>query len=138
MHLQGWHQGAPRTKHRVQVPKTKSVRQGNGYLWQEQGETIPLPVEQDGLFTRRLRNRPPGQELAHIFYEGDRGTMNFTDMMTKFRALYHFIKRQQKHRDTFGAHPIRGVLIETTDERRARKLMRLAEHPLVSGTKPSG
>ncbi len=64
--------------------------------------------------------------------------MNLTDMMSKMRALYHFIKRQQKHREAFGIHPIRAVLIETTNEHRARKLMQLAEHPLVSGTKRAG
>ena len=55
------------------------------------------------------------------------------DMLKKFRAYYHFIKRQQKHREAFGVHPIRAVLIETTTEARARKLMELAEHPAVIG-----
>src|SRR5437867_1838887 len=64
--------------------------------------------------------------------------MTLTDMMSKMRALYYFIKRQQKHREVFGIHPIRAVLIETTNEHRARKLMQLAEHPLVSGTKRAG
>src|SRR5436190_6194123 len=59
--------------------------------------------------------------------------MNLTDMMSKMRALYHFIKRQQKHREAFGVHPIRAVLIETTDEPRARKLMELVQHPMVIG-----
>src|SRR5437867_13379970 len=64
--------------------------------------------------------------------------MTLTDMMSKMRALYYFIKRQQKHREVFGIHPIRAVLIETTNEHRARKLMQLAEHPLVSGTTRAG
>jgi len=49
----------------------------------------------------------------------------------KFRAYYHFIKRQAKHKEAFDVHPIRAVLIETTDETRARKLMDLAQHPVV-------
>jgi hypothetical protein len=53
--------------------------------------------------------------------------------MHQFVADYHFIKRQQKHKGAFGIHPIRAVLIETTDESRARKLMELAEHPVVIG-----
>ncbi len=55
------------------------------------------------------------------------------NMLKKFRAYYHFIKRQQKHKGAFGIHPIGAVLIETTDEPRARELMELAEHPAVIG-----
>jgi hypothetical protein len=51
----------------------------------------------------------------------------------KFRAYYYFIKRQQKHKDAFGIHPIRAVLIETKDEARAKQLMNLVHHPLVCG-----
>ena len=59
--------------------------------------------------------------------------MPMADMLKKLRAYYHFIKRQQKHKEAFGVHPIRAVLIETTDEPRARKLMELAQHPAVIG-----
>src|SRR5205823_14795640 len=72
-------------------------------------------------------------QVAHFFYEADRGTMNAADMLQKLRAYFHFIKRQQKHREAFGVHPIRAVLIETTDEARGRKLMELVNHPLVCG-----
>lgn len=51
----------------------------------------------------------------------------------KFRGYYHFVKRQQKHKDAFGVHPIRAVLVETTSETHARKLMELAQHPAVVG-----
>ncbi len=65
--------------------------------------------------------------------------MPMADMLKKFRAYYHFIKRQQKHKEAFGVHPIRAVLVETTGEARARKLMELAEHPAVIGaSKRSG
>ncbi|PYS38642.1 MAG: hypothetical protein DMG14_16875 [Acidobacteria bacterium] len=49
------------------------------------------------------------------------------------RAYYHLIKRLQKHREHFGVHPIRAVLIETTDEARGRKLMELVRQPVVIG-----
>src|SRR5947207_3321851 len=49
----------------------------------------------------------------------------------KAPGVPHFIKRQQIHKDAFGVHPIRAVLVETTDERRARKLMELAGSPPV-------
>lgn len=55
------------------------------------------------------------------------------DMLKKLRAYYHFVKRQQKHKDAFGVHPVRAVLIETMDEPRARSLMELAQHYGVIG-----
>src|SRR5205085_2389048 len=57
-----------------------------------------------------------------------------TDMFKKFRGYYHFIKKQQKHREAFGVHPVRAVLVETIDEARGKRLMELATHPLVCGT----
>lgn len=54
-------------------------------------------------------------------------------MLKKLRTYHHFIKRQQKHKQAFGVHPIRAVLIETTDEPRARRLMELARQPAVLG-----
>jgi len=59
--------------------------------------------------------------------------MVITDMLKKFRGYYHFIKKEQKHREAFGVHPIRAVLVETTDEARGRRLMDLAAHPLLCG-----
>lgn len=53
---------------------------------------------------------------------------------SKLGAYHHFIKRQQIHRDAFGVDPIRAVLVETTDEPRARKLMHLASSPPVVGS----
>src|SRR5579871_1068166 len=65
--------------------------------------------------------------------------MPMSYMLKKFRAYYHFIKRQQKHKAAFGVHPIRAVLVETTSEARARKLMELAQHSAVVGeSKRSG
>src|SRR5207237_8369372 len=46
---------------------------------------------------------------------------------------FHFCKREQSHKEAFGIHPVRAVLIETTDEARARRLMQLVNHPLVCG-----
>ena len=64
--------------------------------------------------------------------------MPMADMRTKLRAYRHFIK-QQLHVEPFGVHPIRAVLIETTDEPRARKLMGLTHEPVVMGnSKRSG
>jgi hypothetical protein len=54
-------------------------------------------------------------------------------MLKKLRGYYHFIKKQQRHREVFGIHPVRAVLVETTDEARGKKLMELANHSLVCG-----
>ncbi|MGP8247006.1 MAG: hypothetical protein ACLQVN_21120 [Bryobacteraceae bacterium] len=81
----------------------------------------------------RFTDRPEDHRLGHFCYEADRGSMVMTDMLKKFRGYYHFIKKQQKHREAFGVHPIRAVLVETTDEARGKKLMELVGHPLVAG-----
>ncbi|HLK63282.1 MAG TPA: replication-relaxation family protein [Bryobacteraceae bacterium] len=126
-------QGSSVGGHKVDVPRVISSRRGNDYLWQETGEVVRLPVEPDALFTLRFGNRLAGEQCAHFVYEADRGTMVATDMLRKFRAYYHFIKRQQRHKTAFGVHPVRAVLIETTDEARAKRLMELVHHPLVAG-----
>jgi hypothetical protein len=134
LELVAWGQGAQLAGHKVQVPAFKSGRQGGDYLWWQTEEVERLPVEPDGLFSLRFSSRAPqDQQISHFFYEADRGTMNSTAMLKKLRAYYHFVKRQQKHKDAFGIHPIRAVLIETTDEKRARRLMELVNHPLVCG-----
>lgn len=130
VHLIDWRQGSALKSH-VLVPRIKSVRdQGNTYRWHEADHSERLPVEPDALFTLRFGD---DDKIAHFCYEADRGTMTPSDMLRKFRAYYHFIKKQQKHKDAFGVHPVRAVLVETTDEARATKLMKLVHHPLVYG-----
>ena len=131
--LETWAQGGQLAGRKAAVPRVRSDRQGGQTFWRETNETERLPVEPDALFTLRFPNRRQDQQLAHFFYEADRGTMNSTDMMKKFRAYYHFIKKQQAHRQAFGIHPVRAVLTETTNEVRAKKLMTLVNHPLVCG-----
>jgi hypothetical protein len=131
--LEAWRQGGPLTGRKVEVPRVKSTRNGDRHFWEESVETERLPVEPDGLFTLRFLDRPEESQLAHFFYEADRGSMNSTDMLKKLRAYHHFVKRQQRHKESFGIHPVRAVLVETTDESRARRLMQLVHHPLVCG-----
>jgi hypothetical protein len=97
------------------------------------GQATRLPVEPDALFSLHFSNRPAEQQVSHFCYEADRGSMPLADMLKKFRAYYHFIKRRQLHTQAFRVHPIRAVLIETTTEARARKLMELAQHLAVIG-----
>jgi len=131
--LEMWRQGGQVVGHKVAVPKVRSSKVGSEVFLQEVDETERLPVEPDAVFTLRFRDRPEGQQLTHFCYEADRGSMVMTDMLKKFRGYYHFIKKQQKHREAFGIHPIRAVLVETTDEARGKKLMELVGHPLVAG-----
>ena len=133
--LAAWRQGAELRGNKVHVPEIRSRRMDgtNDYAWEERDQTIRLPVEPDAMFSLRLRERQAEEQLLHFCYEGDRGSMPMADMLKKFRAYYYFIKRQQKHKVAFGVHPIRAVLVETTSEQRARKLMDLAQHPAVVG-----
>jgi hypothetical protein len=133
--LAAWHQGAELRGHKVEVPEIKSrrVESGNDYSWEESDNLVRLPVEPDAMFSLRLLGRSAADQFHHFCYEADRGTMPMADMLKKFRAYYHFIKRQQKQRKAFGVHPIRAVLIETTDEQRARKLMEIVHHRAVLG-----
>ena len=130
--LGSWRQGAELRGHKAEVPEISSrrVEGSNEYVWEEHDNRMQrLPVEPDALFSLRFADG----RISHFCYEADRGTMPAADMLKKLRAYYHFIKRQQKHKDAFGVHPIRAVLIETTDEPRARKLMELTQHPGVIG-----
>jgi hypothetical protein len=130
--LAPWHHGAELRGHKAEVPEMISSRVAgsNEYVWREHdNRTQKLPVEPDAVFSLQFQDG----RRAHFCYEADRGTMPMADMMKKLRAYFHFIKRQAKHKEAFGVHPIRAVLIETTDEPRARKLMELAQHPAVIG-----
>ena len=131
--LAAWRQGAELRGHKAEVPEMTSrrIKGTNEYAWEEHDNRWQkLPVEPDAIFSLRLAEG----RLSHFCYEADRGTMPVADMLKKLRAYYHFIKRQQTHKDAFGVHPIRAVLIETTDESRARKLMEVATHQAVIGT----
>jgi hypothetical protein len=130
--LASWHQGAELRGHKVDVPEIRSrrVQGSNEYVWEEHDNKMQrIPVEPDALFTLCFADG----RLSHFCYEADRGTMPPADMLKKLRAYHHFIKRQQKHKEAFGVHPIRAVLIETIDELRARKLMELAKDAAVHG-----
>jgi hypothetical protein len=131
--LEAWCEGGQIAGHKVNLPKVRSSKQGGQLFWQKVAETERLPVEPDALFTLRFARRPEDQQLAHFFYEPDRGTMVITDMLKKFRGYHHFIKKRQGHKEAFGIHPLRAVLVETTDEARGKRLMDLVNHLLVSG-----
>jgi hypothetical protein len=142
LEVAAWHQGAELRGHKVVVPEIESRRINgtNEYVWEEHDHrTQRLPVEPDALFSLRFARRPASEQLVHFCYEADRGSMPMADMLKKLRAYHHFVKRYQKHKEAFGVHPIRAVLIETTDEPRARKLMELASSSaVIGGSKRAG
>ena len=96
-----WRQGSELAGHKVELPKVTAVSKegSNDYIWKQQAESIHLPVEPDALFTLHFPARPPEQQNFHFLYEADRGTMVTSDMLKKMRAYYHFIKKQQKHKE---------------------------------------
>jgi hypothetical protein len=113
--------------------KVRSTRQASEYVWEESAVTERLPVEPDAMFSLRIQGREQESRFAHFFDEAGRGTMTSTDMLKKLRAYFHFIKRQHRHKESFGIHPVRAVLIETSDEARALRLMQLVNHPIECG-----
>jgi hypothetical protein len=131
--LESWTQGSQLAGRKVEVPRVQSTRSGNEYFWRETDGRERLPVEPDALPTLRFFDRPTGQQLVHFFYEADRGTMTTTDLLRKLRAYYYLVKKQQASKPAFGVHPVRAILIETTSEPRARRLMQLVHHQLVAG-----
>jgi hypothetical protein len=135
INLTAWRQGADLRGQKVPLPEIKARRleESNAYVWEEQDRTRNFPVEPDALFSLQFCDRSPDRQLVHCCYEADRGSMPMADMLKKLRAYYHLIKRMKKHRERFGVHPIRAVLIETTDESRARSLMEMVRQPIVVG-----
>ncbi len=126
--LKAWHQSS-QLKTKVITPKLRTSQHPSGQrFWQETDEEERVPVEPDALFTLDFSGR-----LVHFAYEADRGTMPLGDMMRKLRGYYQLIKKHQGHKEAFGVHPLRAVLIEAPDEQRALRLMEVASHPLVSG-----
>ena len=124
-----WRQGAELRGNKVLVPEAqifpaglKAATSTSGRNWITAPSVLP-ESRPDALFSLRLADRSPHHQLSHFCYEADRGSMPMADMLKKFRAYYHFIKRQQLHTKAFGVHPIRAVLVETTSEARAGKLM---------------
>ena len=98
-----WRQGAELRGHKVNVPEITSRRIAgtNEYAWEEQDRSYRLPVEPDSMFSLRFPHPATEGQLVHFCYEADRGSMPLADMLKKVRAYYHFIKREQRHRDAF-------------------------------------
>jgi hypothetical protein len=127
--LLAWHQGS--ILHRsVEAPKML-YRDGQ---WHKQEGDERIPHRPDAMFTIQIAGH---DEARHFFYEADRKTTNTTKMIKKLRGHFHYIAKARQHREDYGIQRIRAVLTETLDSNWAETLRIAAQHPVVSGPKPS-
>jgi len=127
--LLAWHQG-PVLYQYVEAPKMV-CRDGE---WHKQEGDERLPHRPDALFTIQVTGQ---EDLKHFFYEADRKTTNTTKMMRKLRGHWYYIAKARQHQQDYGIKRIRAVLTETLDTKWAEALRIAAQHPVVSGPKPS-
>lgn len=129
-----WRQGSA-THQWVEVPQARYNRQQD--LWGNTGETARLPHRPDAFFTLRLADRGTEAQEVSFFYEADRARTSGARFQEKLRAHFHYVVKQRRHAAHYGVNRIRAVLIETLTPRWADHLRRAAQHPLVSGPRPS-
>jgi len=127
--LLAWHQG-PILHRSIEAPKM-IFRDGE---WHKQEGDERIPHRPDALFTLHIATN---EEPRHFFYEADRKTTNTTRMIKKLRGHFHYIAKARRHREDYGIQRIRAVLTETLDTKWAEALRIAAQHPVVSGPKPS-
>ena len=122
-------QQGPALWHKVEAPKL-IYRNGE---WQESDQQEQLPHRPDAFFTLRLANA----SNLHFLYEADRHRTNAQKYNRKLRAHFHFIVKQKQYKNVYGIDRVRAVLTETVDDEWAEYLRSAADHPVVSGSKPS-
>jgi protein involved in plasmid replication-relaxation len=127
--LLSWHQG-PILHRYIEAPKIV-FRDGE---WHKQEGDERIPHRPDALFTLHIATN---EEPRHFFYEADRKTTNTTRMIKKLRGHFHYIAKARQHQQDYGIKRIRAVLTETLDTKWAETLRIAAQHPVVSGPKPS-
>jgi hypothetical protein len=127
--LIAWFQG-PILHHSVEAPKLVYRED----TWRQQDDIETIPHRPDAFFTLQKKDSP---EPLHFFYEADRKTTNTKRMIKKLRGHFHYIAKAKHHRNDYGIQRIRAVLTETLDIKWAETLRVAAQHPAVSGPKPS-
>lgn len=127
--LLSWHQG-PVLYRSIEAPKM-IYRDGE---WHKQEGDERIPHRPDALFTIQIEGQ---EEPRHFFYEADRKTTNTKRMIKKLRGHFYYIAKTRQHREDYGIQRIRAVLTETLDTGWAEALRIAAQHPVVSGPKPS-
>jgi hypothetical protein len=127
--LLAWHQG-PVLYHSIEAPK---IVYRNGEWHREEGDER-IPHRPDALFSIHGAGH---DEPRHFFYEADRKTTNSKRIIKKLRGHFYYIAKARQHREDYGIQRIRAVLTETLDTKWAEALRIAAQHPVVSGPKPS-
>ena len=127
--LVAWYQG-PILHRSIEAPKM-TYRGGE---WHQEEGTERIPHRPDALFTIQTHD---DSDPRHFFYEADRKRTNTTRMIKKLRGHFHYIAKAKQHRTDYGIQRIRAVLTETLDTNWAETLRIAAQHPVVSGPKPS-
>jgi len=125
-------QQGPALWNKVEVPKLV-YRNGD---WQESDQTEQLPHRPDAFFTLKITSENNRKDL-HFLYEADRHRTNAQKYNRKLRAHFHFVVKQKLYKDIYGIDRVRAVLTETLDDEWAEYLRSAADHPVVSGNKPS-
>ena len=125
-------QQGPALWNKVEVPKLV-CRNGE---WQESDQTEQLPHRPDAFFTLRIASENSSME-KHFLYEADRHRTNAQKYNRKLRAHFHFVVKQKLYKTIYGIDRVRAVLTETVDDEWAEYLRSAADHPVVSGSKPS-
>ena len=103
----------------------------------ETDELEKLPHRPDAFFGLHFPDRVGDDQTQFFFYEADRKTTSIKKMQKKLRAHFHFIVKQKKHREHYGVKRIKAVLVESLDDHWTNTLRTTANHPFVSGKKPS-
>jgi hypothetical protein len=130
--LTEFHQGAA-LWNRVEAPKMT----WRGGRWYQLSDTEHLPHRPDAFFILSFPSQPDREPLR-FFYEADRQTTDTNTFKIKLRAHFHFaVKQKERLKEIYGINRIRAVLTETIDPQWAMRLREAADHPLVSGSKPS-
>jgi hypothetical protein len=96
-----------------------------------------LPHRPDAFFALHFPTRDGEDKTDYFFYEADRKTTSVKKHNRKLRAHFHYVVKQKRHREDYGVHRIKAVLIESIESGWADTLRRSARHPAVSGQKPS-
>jgi|SRR5579872_420691 len=136
--LQSWIREPKPDGAQVVVPRVRwSSRRG---AWEEDiDHSERVPHRPDAFFTVSIEDGVGSEpRLAHFFYEADRATMTVADMRQKLRGYFYFIKKEAAQRQIYNAHPIRAVLIETLNPKRAEQLRDLVQDGSVCGPGRTG
>jgi hypothetical protein len=129
-----WLQGSL-TWDTVRVPKFvfEQDRVGSGRWIESPSEEEDLEFRPDVVYSLRFHDDFEGSRDVSFVYERDRHRNNSAVMREKFRAAFHYLVRQRKHRARYGIDRIRAVQVETEGESWRDHLRQQVAHPTACG-----